>query len=450
MSSRALHLLLTMAALTLGCEEERRAWVSILPIGDDDEETADGALTGGPLGVSGDGRAVVLGADTLFTADRLPAGARGALGLDSLRFERVVFSPDSSRVAFSTAGSDQAVGLWTRTGQIGVFVDLFRGGRVDSLAWSPEGHFLAWSGRGPDEIGRVSIADAAGRRLGQPMLEGLAREGRSVDFQGWTGPGRARVLVRPAAGAAGGLAYVWDARLNNFILESHIEPLVQRAPGQPPAPGGIFSVDLVGDAVPETVALYRSASGAPAALVLEERAGEFRARTTDPLVEPADTGLERWEDGTAAVGLYAPLRMNGEPLLLLELPSPARGIQTIAVFRVEPGGSLEAVTIVTPEGVMTAIFQDGRVGDENRQLGVIDLDHDGDPELVAAIGTRAGAEEAPSIRWRATVLDWEEGTLVARPGLEAEALARIAQATGGAADTAPGASIRADTTGTTP
>lgn len=431
-----------MAALTLGCEEERRAWVSILPVGGDDEKTPTPDETPrGPLGISGDGHAVMLGTDTLFTADRLPAAARGALELDSLRFERVVFSPDSSRVAFSTAGPDQAVGLWTRAGQIGVFVDLFRDGRVDSLAWSPEGRFLAWSGRGADGVGRVSIADPAGRRLGQPLLEGFAREDRSVEFQAWIGPGRARVLVPPGTGAAGGLAHVWDARLNNFILESHVAPLVQRAPPQPPAPGGIFSVDLVGDAVPETVALYRSEGGAPAALVVEERAGEFRARTTDPLVEPAEVGLERWEDGTAVLGLYAPLRMNGEPLLLLELPSPVRGVQTVAAFRLDAAGGLEAAPIVTPEGVKSAIFQDGHVGDESRQLGVVDLDADGDPELVAAIGTRVALEGTPSIRWRATVLDWEGGALVARPGLEGEALARIARATGGA---------EADTTGTTP
>jgi hypothetical protein len=85
------------------------------------------------------------------------------------------------------------------------------------------------------------------------------------------------------------------------------------------------------------------------------------------------------------------------------------------------------------------------VGDESRQLGVVDLDEDGSPELVVAVGTRMEAGGTPSVRWRATVLGWSESGLVPRPELEAEALARIARVTGSpgdtaaAADTVPGA-----------
>lgn len=438
MTARAHLLVLAVAALfAAGCEEERRAWVSILPVGgEDEEETASEDRPDGPLGISEDGRAVLLGEDTLFTADRLPSRARGAVGVEPLRFQRVVFSPDSSRVAFWTAGAHEAVGLWSRAGQTGLFLDVFPGGRVDSLAWAPEGRFLAWGGRSSEGISRVSMADPAGRRLRHPVLETLAREDRPAILQGWIDPVRARVLVIPGPRASGGLAYVWDALLNNFILESHIEPLVQRAPPAAPAPGAIFSVDLVGDAAPETVALYRSAGGAPAALLLENRAGEFRARTTDPLLEPADVGLERWEDGTRVLGLYAPLRIAGVPLLLLELPSPAPGISTVVAYRVGGDGVLETARVATPEGSVAAIFQDGQVGDESRQLGVVDLDEDGSPELVAAVGTRIEADGTPSVRWRATVLGWSESRLVPRPELEAEALVRIARATGAPADTA--------------
>ena len=438
MSARVLILVLAMGSpFAAGCEEERRAWVSILPVGgEDEEETASEDRPAGPLGVSDDGRAVLLGVDTLFTADRLPSRGRGALGGEPLRFQQVVFSPDSSRVAFRTAGANEAVGLWSRAGQTGMFLDVFSGGRVDSLAWAPEGRFLAWGGRSSEGVSRVSMADLAGRGIRHPVLDGLAREDRSAILQGWIDPARARVLVTPGPQASGGLAYVWDALLNNFIMESHIGPLVERAPPAPPAPGGIFSLDLVGDGAPETVALYRSAGGAPAALLLESRAGEFRARTTEPLLEPADVGLERWEDGTSVLGLYAPLRVDGVPLLLLELPSPAPVVTTVGAYRVVGDGGLEMARVAMPEGTVAAIFQDGQVGDESRQLGVVDLDANGSPELVVAVGTRIGTGATPSVRWRATVLGWGGSGLVPRPELEAEALARIARVTGAPADTA--------------
>lgn len=434
MSARSLLIAWVAGSLlTAGCEEERRAWVSILPVGDGEEAPAEDHPAG-PLGISEDGRAVLLGEDTLFTAERLPSGGRSALGAQPFRFRRVVLSPDSSRVAFATAGAREAVGVWSRPGQIGWVLDVFPGGRVDSLAWAPEGRFLAWGGRTPEEISRVSMADAGGRRRNHPVLEELAREKRSAILQGWIDAARARVLVTPGPAASGGLAYVWDARLGNFVLESHLEPLVQRAPPQPPAPGGVFSVDLVGDEAPETVALYRSAGGAPAALLLESRGGEFRARATDPLLEPAAVGLEAWEDGSPALGLYAPIRMGGVPLLLLGLPSAVPGVATIGAYRARGNGVLEPVRITTAEGGTAAIFQDGQTGNESRQLGVVDLDQDGSPELVAAIGTRLQEAGTPSVRWRATVLGWGGDGLAPRPELEGEALARIARATGAAGE----------------
>ncbi|HWC05796.1 MAG TPA: hypothetical protein VG799_00965 [Gemmatimonadota bacterium] len=441
MSARPLLLVLaTGALLAAGCEEERRAWVSILPVGDDEEASED--RPAGPLGISEDGRAVLLGDDTLFTADRLPSRGRDAPSDDPVRFRRVVFSPDSSRIAFASAGPNAAVGVWSRPGQIGWFVDFFPGGHVDSLAWAPEGRFLAWGGRSSGGVSRVGMADPGGRRLDHPVLEDLAREGRSAILQGWIGPARARVLVASGPSARGGLAYVWDALLGNFVLESHLEPLVQRAPPQPPAPGGVFSVDLIGDEAPETVALYRSAGGAPAALLLESRAGEFRARATDPLLDPAALGLETWEDGTAALGLYAPIRMGGVPVLLLRLPSPVPGVITIGAYRVRGDGALELVRVATPEGGAAAVFQDGQTGGESRQLGVVDLDADGSPELVVANGARIEEAGTPSVRWRATVLGWGGDGLAPRPELEGEALARIARATRGEAEPA----ATADTT----
>ena len=93
-------------------------------------------------------------------------------------------------------------------------------------------------------------------------------------------------------------------------------------------------------------------------------------------------------------------------------------------------GALEPVRVATPEGGVAAIFQDGQTGEESRQLGVVDLDADGSPELVVAIGTPIEDAGTRSVRWWATVLGWRGDGLAPRPELEREALARIARATG--------------------
>lgn len=413
--------------LAAGCgEEERRARVSVLPGGDDAETHGPRPLPG-PLGVSPDGRAVLLGTDTLFTAERLSGRGPGGIGVDSARFLNVAFSPDSTLLAFTTAG--QAIGLWSRTAQIARLVDAFPGGGADSVAWAPEGRWLAWAGRSSEGISRVAVSDRAGRRLRQPVLEWLSRQGRSAILAGWIDPARLRVLVLSDSGAAGSLPYVWDVRGNHFTLEAHLEPLIQRAPGAPPGPGGVFSLDLAGDDAPETVALFRSADRAPAALVLESRGGDYRARVTDPLIEPADLGLESWEEGSGTIRLYSPARLASGTALLITLPSARPGLAAVGLFRVAAGGRMEPFLAATPQGDRLAIFFDGEPGAESYQLGIVDLDRDGVAELVSANGRIAGGAESRSVRWSATVFRERNGRLEAAPELESAALERIAEAT---------------------
>ncbi|MGH7557111.1 MAG: TolB family protein [Gemmatimonadota bacterium] len=422
--ARTLLALAAVVLLAAGCgEEERRAGVSILPAGDA-KETA----SSGPLQVSADGRAVLLGRDTLFTANGLPDGPDDVI-VEPIRFHRLAFSPDSTLVAFTTAGANQAVGIWSRTAQTARFVDVFPGGRADSLAWSPDGRWLAWSGRTSDGTFGVAVSDPAGRRLRHPVVEWLLRQGRSVGLEGWIDPGRLRVLVTGGPRAAEGPAYVWDTRGNHFTFEDHIEPMVERAPGAPPVPGGVFSLDLVGDAVPETVALFRSGDGAPASVLLESRGGDYRTRVTDPLIEPADLGLESWEAGSGRIGLYAPVRFASGTALLLELPSMQPGVAAIGVFDIGVGGSLEPFLAATPEGDRPAIFFDGRIGEESYQLGLVDLDGDATAEVVGAVGRMEGGQGGPAVRWTATVFRERAGRLVPTPELESAALERIAEAT---------------------
>ncbi|MGH7571258.1 MAG: hypothetical protein ACREMK_05385 [Gemmatimonadota bacterium] len=391
--------------------------------------TREAELPSGPLEVSADGRAALLGRDTLFTAERLPGGGLDGVVIEPIRFHQLAFSPDSTLVAFTTGGANQAVGIWSRTAQTARFVDVFPGGRADSLAWAPEGGWLAWVGRMADGISRVSISDPAGRRLRHPVVEWLLREERSVGLGGWIDPGRLRVRVAGDSGGGGSLAYVWDARASHFTFEDHLAPLVERAPGAPPVPGGVFSLDLTGDATPETVALSRSAAGAPVATVLEGRGSDYRFQVTNPLVEPAGLGLQSWEEGSGRIGLYAPVRFASGPALLLELPSKRRGVAAIGAFDVDAGGRLEPFLAATPQGDRLAIFFDGRIGEESYELGLVDLDGDAAPEVVSAVGRMVDGAGQRSVRWSATVFRERAGRLVPAPGLDSAALERIAEAT---------------------
>ncbi|MGH7551014.1 MAG: hypothetical protein ACREK3_09735 [Gemmatimonadota bacterium] len=419
--ARARLVLVAVVLLAAGCgSEERQSEVSGIPKPE---------LSSGPLEVSADGRAVLLGRDTLFTAERLPGDGPGGGVIEPIRFQELALSPDTTLVAFTTAGANQAVGIWSRTAQTARFVDVFPGGRVDSLAWAPEGRWLAWAGRTADGISRVAISDPAGRRLRHPIVEWLLRQERWTRLQEWIDPGRLRVLVAGGPRAQGGLAYVWDARGSHFTFEDHIEPLVERAPGAPLIPGGVFSLDLTGDAIPETVALFRSSAGAPAATVLESRGSDYRFRVTDPLVEPADLGLRSWEEGSGRIGLYAPVRFASGPALLLDLPSARPGLAAIGVFRLGAAGRLEPFPAATPQGDRPAIFFDGRIGEESYQLGLVDLDGDATAEVVSAAGRMVGDAGQRSVRWSATVFQGRGGRLVPAPGLESAALERIAEAT---------------------
>lgn len=423
-----MFLVLTAVVLAVaGCgEEERRSGVPVPPAGDG-EGARGPEPPRGPLTVAADGRAVLLGRDTLFTAGRIPRRGPGAT-VDSIRFRDVFFSPDSTLVAFTGAG--EAVGIWSRTSQMGRLVDVFPGGSADSVAWAPEGRWLAWAGRTSDGVSRVAISSAAGRRLRQPVLEWLIRQGRSTSLEGWIDPRRLSVGVDIGARSARRLVYVWDVSGNNFTLQEHMAPLVDRAPGAPPVLGGVFSIDLAGDEVPETVALFRSRDGGPAAMVLESRGGDYRATVTDPLIEAADLGLGSWEEGTGRIRLYAPARFDSGTALLIELPSARPGIAAIAVLRLGAGGRLEPFSTATPQGDRPAIFFDGIPDrEQSYQLGLVDLDGDAITELISAVGRMAADDEGlRSVRWSATVFRERGGRLVAAPELESAALGRIAEA----------------------
>lgn len=416
---RPFPVLAAMILVLVACgEESRRAPAPA----SGEEDDAGPAAAAGPLRISEDGRAVLLGRDTLLTAGRLPGGSAP----DPTRLSRVSFSPDSTLVAYALA--DGGAGIWSRTAQIARPADVFPGGGVDSMAWAPEGVWLAWSGRSVEEIPGVGVSDAIGRRQRHPILEWLYLQGRSATSAGWIDEGRLRVEVASARGEVGSQAYVWDLNGRHFTLEEHLEPLIERAPGAPPVPGGVFSLDLGGGDAPETVALFRSPDGAPAALVLEGRDGRYRARVTDPLVEPADLGLPGWEEGSGTVRLYAPARLASGPALLITLPSTYPGLAAVGLFRLGRGGALEPITAATPEGERMALFLDGRSGDESHQLGIVDLDGDGTTELVSAVGRPTGDPAARSARWRATVFHERGGRLMAAPELEGAALERIAEA----------------------
>ena len=405
------------ALAAAGCsEQDRRAWVSILP-GGGEEEAEEGPGVEG-FGLSADSTAVLLDGDTLLTVHRLPTAAGGKLAEAAL-------SPDSSRVAWRTAGADPVAGVWTRARQAASPVGGSAGGRVDRLEWSPDGRFLAWQGRTAEGITRVGVYDAGlGRELGHPVLGWYARRGRSTWIQSWIDAGRLRVLVGPGAEVEGGLAHAWDVRTGAFLFEEHLEPLAQAAPaGGVLVPGGVFSLDLLDDPAPETVALYRAAgTGAPAALVLRDRGGQRMAVPTDPLAPLSALGATEWKEVERGATLHQIAELAGRPILLLELPDPVPSGRTIGFFQVGPDGRVGLLPVDSPAGERPAVFFEGRAAEGTVELGVIDLDGDGAREVVTAVGSTDAAGEA---RWRVAVYRYSAGRLTLAPELDAAAVEAI-------------------------
>lgn len=415
-----------LAALVVGLaacsEEDRRAWVSILPnSGDEEEADADGGAGDG-FGLGADSTAVLLDGDTLFTIERLPG--RGA----SARLAEAVLAPDSARVAFRMAGSDPALGVWTRARQSARLVAGPAGGTVERIEWAPGGRFLAWQGRTADGLTMVGVYDAGlGREMRQHVLSWLARQGRSAWLQDWIDADRLRVLVGPGAAVEGGLAHVWDPRSGAFLYEAHLEPLAERAPaGSALSPGGVFSLDLLEDPAPETVALYRTPDGAPAGLVLLGRGSEYRAMPTEPLIDLAQTGAQAWKQFDRGAALHQIVDLGGRPTLVLDLPFGTPSGRLLGLYQVRPDGRLEVLQADEVTGPRPAVFTKGRAVEGQVELGILDLDGDGIREVVSAVGA-AGADGA--VEWRAAVYRFRAGRLVPAPDLEPEAVAAIGRLT---------------------
>lgn len=423
---RVLLALIAAGALAACSEEDRRAWVSILPdTGEDEEE----ATAEGPFSIARDSTAVLMGRDTLFTVGRIPARADGH-PLANSRIGTAQLAPDSSSIAVALERPTPAVVVWSRPLQTAHVTATFPDGAVTTMAWSPDGRLLAYQGRGDDGVERSGVFDVrTGQNGRHPVLSWLERRGRSVRFQDWVDARHARFLVAPGAAPEGGLAHVWSIEAGAFVLEPHVEALRANAPAGRPVPGGVFSLDLAGDPHPETVALYRAASGAPGALVLQDAGpGGVRAAATEPLVALDVVGLEDWKDAERGPGLYQIVELGGRPTLLLTLPARVP-ITTVGIFQATPEGRLRLVTATSGSGAAPALFADGTVGHETHQLGFADLDGDGAAEVVAATG-RANPVLG-EIDWSAEVYRWDGDRLVAAPSLEPAAIERVEGLVGG-------------------
>ncbi|MFN2383454.1 MAG: hypothetical protein ABR559_04225 [Gemmatimonadota bacterium] len=429
---RAVAALLAVFWLAACSEEDRRAWVSILPLpADDAADSTAVAQAGGGVRLSADSTAVLRGADTLFALDDLPGRAPDGSRLAPAAFESVSLAPDSLFVAFTTTGAIESVGIWSRTRQVADIAAAFSGGSAAPPTWSPGGRFLAFSGRGTDGVTRTGMYDLqAGRAQRHPVAAWLARQNRSVTPQAWMDTNRLRVLVAAGAAAEGGIAHVWDAAGGGFIVEAQQEPLAAGAPaGGKLQPGGVFSVDLAGDGAPESVALYRAASGAPSALVLETRGTSARVTATDPLVPFETLGLTGWKDAAQGAQLYQIAELGGRTTLLLTLPS-IEVLLAIGLFQVGADGRLTVLSVATPAGLVPGIFYEGtsRVG-ANR-LGLADLDGDGPLEVISAVGRLDPLTN--ELGWEAVVYRVAGGRLQPAPELDGAALETIAELTRGA------------------
>jgi hypothetical protein len=187
----------------------------------------------------------------------------------------------------------------------------------------------------------------------------------------------------------------------------------------------VFSVDLLGDATPESLALYRSTEGAPSALLLEQRVDGYRVRFTEPLLDLDVLGFEKWENVPGAASLRMVSELGGRPVLLLTFPSSQPSLSAIGLFGIGADGQLAAIEAVTRSGSQPAFFFDGQTALGSTEMGLLDLDEDGGFEVVVASGRVEGQAPDQRVAWRASVFRWANGRLVPAPELESAALERI-------------------------
>ena len=422
-AARSLLALCLIASLGGCSEEDRKAWVSILPIPSGDEDST--AIPGGPrdLSVTADSAAVLLGADTLFTTARVPG--RPAI-------VEVVPSPDSTSIAFVGGADRGVVGVWSRRRQVAAIAEEFPGGGAATPSWSPNGRYFTYSGTTVADVSRVGVFDALEFRAEtHPLLSWLSRQRQASWPQAWIDEGRLRLLVAPGPEPTGGLAYSWELEGGTFVLESDVEPLANRAPpGSRLERGGVVSLDLFGDGTPETLALFRTSDGAPAALVLERRGTEYRATPTSPLVGPETLGLEGWDSVRRGATLYQVATLAGRTSMLLDLPSGTT-LRALGIFLAAADGGLAPMTVTGGEGGnRPAIFYDGIFGDVTSQLGLVDLDGDGGFEVVSALGRADAGTLEPDLEWTVTPFRARDGRLVPAPDLEPAALETVQRVVG--------------------
>jgi hypothetical protein len=422
-----------LAALTGCSEEDRRAWVSILPLPSNEADSLANTTEGsGALTITADSTAVLLGGDTLFTTSRLPDRTSLGRPLSKSPIVEVVSSPDSMNIAFVGGADRSVVGVWSRRRQVAAIAEAYEGGDAGSPSWSPDGRYLAYRGTDAGGLARVGVFDVMGFRTQvHPLLSWFGRERKATWPQSWIDERRLRVLVAPGAEVEGGLAFSWEMDGGTLLLESHLEPLAERAPpGSRLERGGVISLDLFGDAGLETVALYRAGGGEPGALVMETRGNEFRVTSTVPLVPAAVLGIEDWERLRRGALLYQVVSLDGRPTLLLDLPSTTT-LRAIGLFQVASGGRLEPMRITGEQQDRPAIFYDGIFGDMTSQLGLVDLDGNGSLEVVSAVGRASTSTLTPELEWTAAPFRaTRDGRLVPAPDLDASALEAVQRAAG--------------------
>ncbi|MBW3661005.1 MAG: hypothetical protein KY397_05155, partial [Gemmatimonadetes bacterium] len=229
----------------------------------------------------------------------------------------------------------------------------------------------------------------------------------------------------------GGLAWIWEMRGGSLVVEDQIEPLAANAPPESQLlAGGAFSLDVIGDPLPETIALYVSSELEPSALVVRSRGSRFTSTSTQPLLDPAALGLPSWEGIRRGGELSEVVDVAGRPVLLLSVPVPENPVTTLGFFEVGADGRVAPIMAVGAEGPNPALFPDGRAADRLFETGLVDLDGDGQVEVVAAMGRQDPSSLEPRIQWGAQVWRWSEGPrLVPAPELEEAAILRLESAT---------------------
>jgi len=144
-----------------------------------------------------------------------PQGADSEFGVGKQGFGPTALSPGGTRAAWATTGSHPLLGILNLARPSPVPLDLYYGGTVQALSWSPEEAYLAVQVQSAAE-GSVLRAYSVSRKAALPFpgREQFPPSSYSLTIQGWLEPEALAFSARPLPGGQPleTADWIWDLK----------------------------------------------------------------------------------------------------------------------------------------------------------------------------------------------------------------------------------------------